>query len=501
MESLDLNGKILNATKWSVITEIIAKLIVPITNMILARILSPEAFGVVATISLVTSFAEMFTDAGFQKYIVQHEFSDDQERKQNINVAFWTNLALSIIFWLIIILFSDRIAVLVGNPGLGNVLSIACIQIPISSFSSLQMALYKREFNFKSLFSARLAYIILPFLVTIPCALFGLGYWALIIGNIAGHVSNSIVLTIKSSWRPNLFYRFSILKEMLSYSIWTIIESTSIWMTSWIDILIVSTYLNQFYLGLYKTSMSTVSGILSLVTASTTPVLFTALSRLQNSEAEFKRVFLSMQRNVSILVLPMGVGIFCYRDLVTQILLGNKWTEAADIIGIWALTSSVTIVLSHYCSEVYRAKGKPILSFFAQVIHLVVLIPVCIVFVKKGFWDFVYARSLIRLQLVLANLIIMNVVIRMPITEVIRNISPMVLSSIVMGAFALVLKRMSNSLLYSFLSILLCIIVYFGLLILLPSTRNEILSYCLHWTKLIKRFYNQVKYIIRGDIK
>ena len=77
-----LNQKAFNAAKWSTITEIIAKIANPISNMILARILAPEAFGVVATTTMIFSFAEMLTDAGFQKYLVQHQFKDEQEKKQ-----------------------------------------------------------------------------------------------------------------------------------------------------------------------------------------------------------------------------------------------------------------------------------------------------------------------------------------------------------------------------------------------------------------------------------
>ena len=86
--SANINKKVGQATKWSSITEIIAKLISPITNMILARLLVPEAFGVVATITMVISFAEIFTDAGFQKYIIQHEFLDDEALNNSTNVAF-----------------------------------------------------------------------------------------------------------------------------------------------------------------------------------------------------------------------------------------------------------------------------------------------------------------------------------------------------------------------------------------------------------------------------
>jgi hypothetical protein len=71
--------KVVNATKWSLVTEIFAKLISPFTNMILARLLVPEAFGAVATITMIITFADVFTDAGFQKYIVQHEFKDEED--------------------------------------------------------------------------------------------------------------------------------------------------------------------------------------------------------------------------------------------------------------------------------------------------------------------------------------------------------------------------------------------------------------------------------------
>ena len=75
----ELNSKIVKATKWSTITEIVAKLITPITSMVLARLLTPEAFGVVATLTMVITFAEIFTDAGFQKYLIQHEFRDKKD--------------------------------------------------------------------------------------------------------------------------------------------------------------------------------------------------------------------------------------------------------------------------------------------------------------------------------------------------------------------------------------------------------------------------------------
>ena len=84
----NLNSKVKTATKWSTVGEVAAKLVTPISSMVLARLLTPEAFGVVTTLTMIITFAEIFTDAGFQKYLIQHEFRDARDRDESTNVAF-----------------------------------------------------------------------------------------------------------------------------------------------------------------------------------------------------------------------------------------------------------------------------------------------------------------------------------------------------------------------------------------------------------------------------
>ena len=167
----DLGKKIVNASKWSSITEIIARLISPVVNIFLARLLAPEEFGIVATITMVITFAEIFTDAGFQKYLIQHEFKGENELDKNTNVAFLTNLGLSLVICALIFFFRDVIAANVGSPGLGDSISISSVLIIIAAFSSIQMARFKRAFDFKTLFYARAGASLIQLLVTIPLAL------------------------------------------------------------------------------------------------------------------------------------------------------------------------------------------------------------------------------------------------------------------------------------------------------------------------------------------
>lgn len=471
MQTDILNKKIGSATKWSSITESVAKLISPITSMILARLLTPEMFGVVATINIIISFTEMFTDAGFQKYLIQHEFKDEKDRRDSTTVAFWTNLFVAVFLWMAIICFRDPLSALVGNPGKGAAIAVACAAVPMTSFSSIQMALYKRDFDFKTLFYARLVGIIIPLAVTVPLAVVMRNYWTLIIGELAKQLANAIILTSRSRWKPSFFYSFRKLKEMFAFSMWTLFEQISIWLTNYVGTFIVGIYLTSYYVGLYKTSMTTVNQFTTLITAAITPVLFATLSRVQNDAGQFKRYFFSFQKIMSIFIIPMSVGMFIYRDFITLVLLGKQWTEASMFIGLWGVTACLGILLNNFSSETYRAMGKPKLSLLAQVIHLAFLIPALMWAASKGFETLYWVRSMIRFQMYITQMILLYIFIRISFLQILRNIYPAVISALAMGGAGLLLQTVSDSILWNFVSIVLCIIIYAAVILLFPNIR------------------------------
>lgn len=472
---VSLNNKIKTATKWSAITEILAKILMPVINIVLARLLTPEAFGIVATLTMIITFAEIFTDAGFQTYLIQHEFQDEQDKDESANVAFWSNLMLSFLIWGLIALFCRPLAALVGNSGLGHVLVIACASIPLAAFSSIQLALYRRILDFKTLFMVRMIGILVPLLVTVPLAFLMRNFWALLIGTLARDVVNAVMLTWFSRWKPRLFFSMQKLKEMLSFTLWSLIEAITIWLTRYVDVFIVGTVLSLHHLGLYKTSSMLVGKIMALVTSATMPILFASLSRLQNDNDEFQRMFFKFQKLVGLFVIPLGVGIFCYSDFITSVLLGGQWTEAAGFIGLWGLTSSMTVIFSNYSSEVYRAKGRPKLSVLAQVLHIVFLWPTVLIAARYGFETLYVSRSLIRFQEIIIHMILMYMVIHISPWKMVTNVMPSILASVVMLTVAYALQGVSsNNIWGTILAIAACMVVYGCIVLLFPAERNSL---------------------------
>ena len=480
----ELNNKILCATKWSTITEVISKFIAPFSTMVLARLLTPEAFGVVATLTMIITFAEIFTDAGFQRYLIQFEFKDDKDKYNTANVAFWSNLIMSLILWTLIAIFSEPLARLVGNPGLGNVISFACVSIPLAAFSSIQMALYKRDFDFKTLFYTRIVGILIPIFITIPLAIWLRNYWALVIGTIAINFSNAVILTAKSKWKPSFYYSFNRLKKMFSFCSWTLIDTILVWATSYLDVFFIGMMLNEYYLGIYKTSIATVGQITSLITTALLPVVMPSLSRLQDNLPEMRKILLNFQKYTAIILLPLGTGIYFFSDLITDIMLGDQWNEAAGFIGLWGLMEVITVIFSRFCSIIYPAIGKPKISVIVQILHLIVLIPAIIVAAQYGYEVLYWVRSLVRIELVIINMIFAYVLIKQSPMRMVLNIMPEIIGCIIMGASAYYMLQINNSMIISFLYIGICIFIYFGVIYLFPVERKNIYNL---YNKFIKK--------------
>jgi PST family polysaccharide transporter len=432
--------------------------------------------------------ADIFSDAGFQKYLIQREFKDDEERDRHTNVAFWSNLVMSFTLWGLIAIFCQPLATLVGSPGLGLVLIVACAGIPLHGFCSIQMALLKRDFDFKTLFWRRLVAILIPIFVTIPLAIWLRNYWALVLGNLAMHIANAVFLGFKSNWKPRRFYDFSILKEMLSFCVWSLVDSLLVWATTYADIFFIGKMLNSYYLGLYRTSISIVGQIVTLITAVVLPVILPSLSRLQNDIPEMRRMLLRFQKITSIVLLPLGVGVFVFQDLITGVMLGSQWTEAAGFLGLWGLMEAITVVLARFCSPVYPAIGKPRVSVIVQLLHVIVLIPAIIISGRYGFKALYITRSLVRLEGVLVNMIAVYIMIKQSPWKMIVNILPEAASVLIMAAVGYLLLWVNDGIALSFVWVAVCVVVYFAALYcLFPADRDMVRNLKKTALKTIKR--------------
>ncbi len=462
---MDTSSSIKNSFKWSAISEVLVKIISPILNAVLAHILLPEDYAPLATITMIISFCEVFVESGFRKYLIQHEFESDEEEHNAYSVAFWTTLGISMVIWGIIAAFCKPLSVYFGNEEIWLAIAVSGGILPMYAMVGIFNATIQKQLGFKKLFVVRTVTAFIPLLVTIPLALLGAGYWSLVIGHIAGVASNMIGMKIQSRFKVKWFYSVALLRKMFSDTFWTLSDGIVIWLTAWIDSLIITQLMSDYYLGLYRNSLATITGLFTMVTAAVTPVLFVGLSKLQKENERFSALFLQTQQVLAVFLIPMGVGVYLYQDLAVQVLFGDKWAEAAPIVGITAITLALRTVFVSICSDAYRAKGAFRIPLFLQLVDLGMLVPICLISARYGFWHLVYARALSRLILIIPEILIMKKYLQINTRDQLKRLLPVFTATAVMTLTALALMRIGSAFWFQFCSIAVCIVVYFAVLL------------------------------------
>lgn len=472
-----------SATKWSILGELLAKMIAPITTMVLARIIDIKSFGILASITMIISLSDSIVNMGFRRVIVQLDFDNEDEEKICANVCFFINLIFSLSLWIFIILFRTSLVDFLGISGKELELIVAGVILPISALSSIQEGIYIKLLDYKVLFYTRVITVIIPLLVTIPIAIITRNYWALLIGNIVIITVKAVYLTYKSIWKPKFYISKNMVLGIYKLASMNILDAIVFWMTSWLDLFLVTKLYGIYYSGMYKTGQSLVASIISLLTAGVTSVAFSSFSLYKKDAEKFNSLFYNFQKGLSIFVMPLGIGIFLYRDLIVTILLGEKWFSVAYLVGIWGFVISMIAIYGTFCREAYRAVEKPQISLYVQLIHFLFLIPIFIWISHLQYNDFVLIRSLAFLQILFVHSYYMKKLFNISLLKMLVNTKYNIFSSILMGGFGYICILNTKNFVFRFISVFLCIIIYFVVLFLNKKYRDIVFNFIKNYRK------------------
>ena len=185
-------------------------------------------------------------------------------------------------------------------------------------------------------------------------------------------------------------------------------------------------------------------------------------------------IFENYQMTIGMFVIPMGAGMFLYRDLLTSIMLGSQWMICAGFIGIYSLVHSLAIITNSFFSEMYRALGKPRVSMIAQLIHLIYLIPIIYTTAHINFNTLCIGTAFAVLGFMCEHFIIVKVILKKKIGRMLVNIGTIFIPTAVMSLFASLIQKVNSGVVWQFISIILCVFVYFFSLICIRPLRENL---------------------------
>lgn len=376
-----------HALKWSFLSELASKAIQPVIFIALARLLTPEDFGVMSAALMVIGFSQIFWEAGMGQALIQRQMNIEDAA----NAAFWINIGLGIIIAGLLFVAAGSIAhIFFHDERVMAVIQVMTLQVFLGAVSSVHTALLQKDMGFKKLFWVRFATVSLPGLASIPLALNGMGYWALVAGTLAGQAAQVIMLWRMSNWRPKWSFHIQVAKEMGRFGTWVGVSGLLAWFYTWADSLIVGMYLGSHELGLYRTGNQFAAMIFAILFGPIVPVLYSHFSRVVDV-SELSRQLKDVVSAIALVSIPLSFLIVSTSSIFEGMFFGEKWNGISQIIAIMGLSHGVSYIFSAN-GEAYRASGNPQFETYPMLIGLVVFIPVYIFSIQHGIMAFLLAR-------------------------------------------------------------------------------------------------------------
>ena len=407
-----------HALKWSFLSELASKLIQPVVFVVLARLLTPEDFGVMSAALMVMAFSQIFWEAGMGKALIQRQ-TDIQDAA---NVAFWVNLALAVMIIGLLYSAASPIALtFFQDARVTAVIQIMTLQVLLGALGSVQTALLQKELGFKKLFWVRFATVSLPGLASIPLAWQGMGYWALVAGTLAGQVAQVIMLWRMSVWRPDWSFPVPVAREMGRFGAWVGLSGLLAWFYLWMDSLVVGMYLGSHDLGLYRTGNQFSAMIFAFLFVPITPVLYSHLARM-NGDRE--RIKMAAEKVIQVLILiavPVAAVIFSLSDSIATALFGEKWQGIALVIGVMGLVHGFSWIVGMN-GEFYCAVGKPAYETIVGGGMLLIYLGGYLYSISFGFENFIWTCFALALSALLLHLLVLNSVVSLNLNKIIKYI-------------------------------------------------------------------------------
>ncbi len=382
-----IGRRIAISAKWSALTEMVSRAIPPAILIILARILTPEDFGIVASAMIFISFCQIFCEAGLGKALIQ----TNESPEKSADIVFWSNLFLSVLVYGLIFIASPWLAEFFNSPGSKLVLRILGLQIIISSLTSVQQSLFLRNFKFKSLFWIRLLTALLPGFFSVPMAYLGYGVWALVTGSLLGSMTTMFMLWHKSSWRPGMHFELDLARKIYIFALWALGEGLAAWFFTWGDNLLVGKYLGVKDLGVYRVGWYISAIIFGTLLRPILPVMYSTFSRLQDDPAKMKQTYRKVNRIIASISLPIGAILFMIGPKAAFLVFGESWPGLGLVLSTIGLMHGVTWIIN-INPEMYRAMGRPDLNTKLMIVAIFYYLPAYLIAAPFGLEVFTYTR-------------------------------------------------------------------------------------------------------------
>jgi O-antigen/teichoic acid export membrane protein len=310
------------------------------TTVLVARILVPADYGIMALASMFIGTAGVLAEMGLGGAIVQFRDLDRRE----LDTCFWIIVTLSAIAYAVLALGAPAIADWFAVPRLADVLPVLGLGLPLNACTVVSSSLLRKRLALDQVSQAEIIGALVTLPVVLSCALAGFGVWALVIGSLVSWLARDAVILAFAPWLPGLRIGGERAKEMLHFSLTTFGVSILWALREQADVAVIGKITGQVTVGLYSMAkdlaMLPTAKISSVVYALSSPIM----AELQTDIAAMRSAFFRALRLTAAITFPASAGMALVADDMIAVLLGPKWLPAVTVLRLLCLYAAVRAV-------------------------------------------------------------------------------------------------------------------------------------------------------------
>ena len=367
MQDISTSGRVLKSSFFLLAIQVVQRSLGIISTLILARLLTPEHFGIVALVTIALQFFELLVETGNQQYIIQKDHVEDDD----LNTAWSMDISIKTAMAIAVILCAPLMANFFETPELTAALAVAALALPIRAFKTPGMMLLAREINYHPVFWLTLWQKAASFITVVTIALIHPSHWAIIIGTLVSAVIMSTGSYKVHSYRPS--WTLKHLHTQWKFSQWLLARGIVGFTRSQIDNLLVSKLFGTSQLGGYNLvrEVSLLPALTAIIPM--TEPLLAAVAENKNDPKVFSyRVRLSFALLISALA-PLTTFMMLYPELIVTVLLGHQWEAYASLLQPFGLFF-FTFCLFSLMSDTIIAQGRVKALFLFDILSTALII-------------------------------------------------------------------------------------------------------------------------------
>lgn len=478
----NLKKKTVSGMIWSALQRFGTMGISFVSNIVLARLLTPDDYGCIGMLAIFITVSNTFVDGGFGSALIQKK----EPTQKDYSTIFWLNLFISVVIYGILYISAPAVSRFYDIPLLSSVLRVQGIVLIINALNIVQTNQLRKSINFKRLAVIYIVSQIVGAVCAIVLAYMGWGVWALVAQQIIASSITSVILWVMNRWLPQLCFSFDSFKQLFSFGGFILASNLINTFCNNVQGLLIGKFFNPAILGYYTQAYKLEDVASHSISSVVEQVAYPVFSKVQSDNDGLKNVIYRLILSIAYVTFPMMLILVLIAEPLIGLLYGEKWLPSVpyfQIICIGGIAVCLQGVTYLAIASIGKSKELFLWTIIKRGLGMILLIAGMVLFGMNGLlWGFVLSCW----SVTFINAYLVSKYIKYGLWQQIKDVLPIILISSMVFIITLVIANKLT--LGGYMYIVLVLLIYISMYLLLSSV-----------VKL--QAYSFIKEIVKSDIK